>query len=282
MDFGVKNKVVKSIIDIIRSILKYLGLIKFCQRRYNKYKFKMKTIEDGCQIIRPWYGGLGDSLQHSTLPERFSELGHEVYISGQTPFRNNEIYDLVWGSNPYVKGLSDQKPNAGDIPGNEYHDTEGEFIKNWERIHGLEPKNSYPKIYYNPQIIDDVKDKILIDITVMSLKNNIFIKPIMDHMCAYDGEKIAWLKLKEKVIKNSYNPNLPYGAINVKDIFHYCDLISSCKKFICSFSGGMVLSSALNHDKSLDIECLTHDTPQMLAAWNTGIYLFNNINYIKL
>ena len=48
-------------------------------------------------ILGAWHGGLGDSLQFSTLPEEFyKQQGRETYIWQDAPFRNQEIYYLVW------------------------------------------------------------------------------------------------------------------------------------------------------------------------------------------
>jgi len=52
-------------------------------------------------ISQPW-GGLGDNLQYSTLPELFSKKGYDVYISNNNKVRNNEIFDLIWKMNPYI------------------------------------------------------------------------------------------------------------------------------------------------------------------------------------
>ena len=56
-------------------------------------------------FLKAFHGGLGDSLQFSTLPEEFAkQKGRKTYIVPDAPFRNQEIYDLVWGKNPYVLG----------------------------------------------------------------------------------------------------------------------------------------------------------------------------------
>ena len=68
-------------------------------------------------LLGSYFGGLGDNLQFSTLPEEFSkQQGRDTYIVSETTFRNKEIYDLVWGCNPYVKGVKDGRRTAGDTP----------------------------------------------------------------------------------------------------------------------------------------------------------------------
>jgi hypothetical protein len=103
-------------------------------------------------ILKSYFGGLGDSLQFSTLPEEFyKQQGRETYIQDGANFRNKEIYDLVWGMNPYVKGIKSGQWNAGDTPEIKVENHTGNWISNWEYLHGLEPKNIRPKIYYEPK-----------------------------------------------------------------------------------------------------------------------------------
>ena len=103
-------------------------------------------------IHQPW-GGLGDNLQYSTLPELFSRKGFDVYISVNNKVRNQEIFDLVWGQNPYVKGISVDSPNAGECKNwNWPSEEQNEYsMHRIEMSHGFEKTNFFPKIYYVPQ-----------------------------------------------------------------------------------------------------------------------------------
>ena len=104
-------------------------------------------------LLGSYFGGLGDNLQFSSLPEEFSkQQGRDTYIVSETTFRNKEIYDLVWGCNPYVKGVKEGKRTAGDIPEINFVNPNGYYssITNWEYLHGLKPTNNLPKIYYKP------------------------------------------------------------------------------------------------------------------------------------
>ena len=103
-------------------------------------------------ILSAYHGGLGDNLQFSTLPEEFhKQQGRDTYIWSQANFRNQEIYDLVWGCNPYIKGIKDGTWTAGDTPEIGHKTLVSDCISNWEALHGLEPTNKYPKIYYEPE-----------------------------------------------------------------------------------------------------------------------------------
>ena len=82
------------------------------------------------KIININFGGLGDHLQFSTLPEEFFKKFKKkvkIYIFENSSFRNKEIYDLVWKKNPFVIGMSKLKPNSG-------HLEEIKFPKNKKKI----------------------------------------------------------------------------------------------------------------------------------------------------
>ena len=70
------------------------------------------------KIINIDFGGLGDHLQFSTLPEEFFKKYKKkvkTYIFENSSFRNKEIYDLVWKKNPFIYGISKSKPNSGHL-----------------------------------------------------------------------------------------------------------------------------------------------------------------------
>src|ERR1700678_4519099 len=118
--------------------------------------------------------GLGDHGVFTTLPERFSQMGYNVYLDKDTQASNTEVLELLWEMNPFVKGLSDKKPNAGYgfsgvIQGKAYELTNAlpghPGIQAVERANGLPPPYSLaPRIYYTPKKPPvDVSDVVLVD-----------------------------------------------------------------------------------------------------------------------
>ena len=80
-------------------------------------------------ILGAYFGGLGDQLQFSTLPEEFyKQQGRETYLADGSNFRNKEIYDLVWGENPYIKGVVEGERTAGDLESIEVKNHTGNWI----------------------------------------------------------------------------------------------------------------------------------------------------------
>jgi len=231
-------------------------------------------------IISQSWGGLGDNLQFSTLPELYSNLGHDVYISSSNKVRNQEIYDLVWKLNPFVKGTSDLPPNAGECRGYVRHDKS--CIKNMEICHGLrEGTNLYPKIYYTPKLIPDLSNSLLYDLTSKT-------KVLNDKMY-YDSftrvfQKYPDLNYKKIVyshIPNRSTPEFNTGVYTINSIYDLCDAIYSCKVFLCSFSGQSVLASAIKEDKEFPLLYSLFDGDVYNNPDHFGqMYLFPNTTYI--
>lgn len=224
------------------------------------------------KIIQPFFGGLGDSLQFSTLPRRLTEQGHEVYISSATQYRNEGIKQLVWDKNPYIKGESSDPANAGDTAVPYRNDHKG-FISSWERVHGLEaPYSYYPEVYYTPNFRENLRDTILIDISATSLFDDYNKKQLKRFIHTQYGDKLV-------IVLNNGSQLLKledFVHVTVPDIFAYCDMIHSCKKFVCLFSGGSVLASALG----AYTDCIVTHHPKTHSCELQGLYFFDNINYI--
>ena len=222
-------------------------------------------------ISQPW-GGLGDNLQYTTLPKLYSDKGYEVYISTENSCRNDEIYDFVWGSNPYVKGKIMKPPNAGACIPLKW--TTNSFIKNIELSHHLEKGTySYPMIYYSPKKIDSLENTIIYDITsISSLYTDEYIKSkftfIFEKYPDHDKRKIVF-----KRITNRETPDFNTNILEVNTIYDYCDILYSCKVYVCLFSGGSVLASTIKNTRSTpEIHCFNPIPHQGFVFDNTTYY----------
>jgi hypothetical protein len=235
------------------------------------------------KILYSGWGGLGDIAQFSSLPRRFTELGHAVYLSSRTTFRNPEIKGLFIDLNPYILGISDLEPNCGNpIDGIEYKDVCGNFIMNWEFVHGLSPETMYPELYYSPKYVKSISDRILLDVTATSAAPQNIYDPEKLRLFIqnnYEKDKITLCCFHDGIA----NPLLlldGYDMVFVESIFHYCDLIHSCKKFVSLHSGGMVLASALKKHCNIDADCLITHSPFHELAILKHHHFYDNINYI--
>ena len=235
-------------------------------------------------ILSAYHGGLGDNLQFSTLPEEFhKQQGRDTYIWSQASFRNQEIYDLVWGCNPYIKGIKEGDWSAGDTP-DRHRVIESNCISNWEALHGLKPTNKYPKIYYEPEKISSFDNVILVDLSSISI--------------TYDADKI--LKLYDAVKKTHegmvflsveftnkikgatiIEPDVT-GVVEIESIFTYVDLMYSSFGVISLHSGQNHLASAIKnqYNNDLKVYCLMDDV-EYVRQKTKGIFVFDNVTYLR-
>ena len=239
-------------------------------------------------FLKAWHGGLGDALQFSTLPEEFyKQQGRKTYIVEDAPFRNPEIYDLVWDKNPYVHGKKAGVWNAGDLAEIPYQQLcmdgkgTGNMISNWELFHGLKPVNTHPKIYYEPEMHDGFKDVFIVDYTSTTIDydQNELKRILEDTKKEYPDKRFLSVDFVKSVSSNSYDIDYD-GYVEVESIFRYCDLISSSYGILTLSSGASHMSSAIK-DYSPDLKSIC----VMSKKWynyhkERGLFFFDNVDYV--
>ena len=235
------------------------------------------------KIILPWFPGLGDSLQHSWMPRRFKELGFDVYLSTKARFRNPDIKKLVWDTNPYLSGVDYDEPNCGDLGGVlQYANHQLGFIANWQKVHGLQkPYDKYPEIYYQPKLIDGLQNFVLVDFSCVSLWDD-YVKLDMASIIPENAMVMEFSRSMNEIDSDFFCVKNGKRSYYTYDIFQYVDAIYSCKKFMCLFAGGAVLSSAIQKYKPIDVECFVVDCPRTKSAEMQDLYFFDNIKYTWL
>jgi hypothetical protein len=232
-------------------------------------------------------GGLGDNLQFTTLPELYAKKGYKVYISSKNAYRSDELHDLIWGLNPYVeKSLSDLPPNAGSVVDSTAYISAFHYIKSIELGHGLhDGYRKYPVIYYKPNKIEGIDNYIFYDPTYVTDGSNpsfnnsfrsIFNKypTMVPHMIKF---KHGYDKANDTIKKNSVN-SMETAVYEIENIRHFCDLLFSCKVFVCGFSGGSVLASTIKQDRPTPVVYSFYST----VSHNKYLFRFDNVHYLPV
>jgi len=232
-------------------------------------------------ILSAYHGGLGDHLQFSTLPEEFlKQQNKKTYIWSQAPFRNPDVYDFVWGTNPYVEGIKDGEWNAGDIPEIVFQNVCGTNIMNWEKLHGLEPQNRLPKIYYQPKKIEGYSNVFLVDATSISVKYDVsLLKTSLKNLQKQNPNKtFVSVEFEKRFTESEWGTF--EDVIKIENIFHYYDMMNSVDGFVGMHSGASCMSSAVQeHNNNLKSICiLSRDGYEYHK--NKGIFIFDNIEYL--
>ena len=234
--------------------------------------------------------GLGDHGIVTTLPERFDALGYDVYIDSEMEASNPEILECLWERNPFLKGLSDRKPNAGYVPmrwGKFYEiaNTLGghRSIECMERAHGLPPPyNMAPKIYYVPKAPPvDVSETVIVDYSAVSSK--------LGRGDVEEEIKMMIGRFKEPLMLQLLHP--PWVVLNQEQwvpsvhlctsIYEYLDFLHQCRAWVGSEAGGQMLAAAVRgerdvYDDDARPEIVCKITPQ---THNSRGYTFRGVDY---
>ena len=142
---------------------------------------------------------------------------------------------------------------AGDLESIEVKNHTGNWISNWEYLHGLEPTNIRPKIYYEPNKIPGLGDTILVDLSKITINHNDtgygynlrnVQKTYFELLKRYPDKKFVGVNFKQDIDSSKYNPEVD-ETIDVESIYHYCDLMNSSYGVCCFYSGSMSLAFAV-------------------------------------
>lgn len=200
-------------------------------------------------VLREPRGGLGDGLLYSTLPELLA--GNEVVIQARP--RNPEVKRLLYDDNPFVSRVVDiddtEPPNAGSVHDREFFPE----ARHWtspialvEKLHGFLPKNTRPKIYYQPTLLSEWADKVVAD-----------PRSICQQFPPYTFNAFAerlFPRDEITVVDSIHSGTNGQGALSdcpqhrVSSIYEYCDIIASCRAFLVTESGGHSLAAAIRED----------------------------------
>lgn len=215
-------------------------------------------------VLKHTWPGLGDNLAQSTLPEIYSKRGYDVYMSMEQEYRNPDIKKLV-DLNPYIKGYTSRSAtmNIEEYLKSAYpsSDSNKNYIARVEKAVFGQNQNEFPKIYYEPKFLPEWAGRTVIDLRC--------------HSEAAHHPSDRYLKAALNNNKNCFQIDANFKT---KDIFEYIDIIHSCKKFICAYSGSSVLAAAIN---KRNVDCYVTD--QWIGIIK-NMYFFHhtNLNYVNI
>ena len=158
------------------------------------------------------FGGLGDHLAFTTIPEVCYKNGYDLYLSSKSKFRDSQIYSLVWELNPFFKGITDEEPNCGHdgLTNLNDYDYNLSVNRNYEIKMGfantiLENNSKYPILYYKPNQLEEYSDYILLDLNSVSV-SDYDLNSIKTHLLKYKHEKFLVIEptYSKSIINNNF------------------------------------------------------------------------------
>lgn len=243
-------------------------------------------------IYQPW-GGLGDNLAHSIIPELCYKAGIPCYLSKQNACRNQSIYDIIWDNNPYISGTRDstdlswlkETPQVAEITIDGIT-TKHKIINQITSVqmgYGFRPEFIYPKIYFLPEALSEFAESTVVDFSAHTI-SDYYNEDLLQ--TAYK-QLLNKLNISEEDIV-SLIPKINYGKIytlsqnivHIENLYNFCNIIASAKNFITLHSGASHLAATIKNHMQLDLEIYTFTFNKFI--YNHTDYNFPNINYISL
>jgi hypothetical protein len=236
-------------------------------------------------IYQPW-GGLGDNLAHTLIPELCKEKGYKCYLSSSNAYRNKQIYELVWGLNPYLEKETKDSKDLSWLDRCKFFENKGlSHVQVIQKAYGFtDSQIEYPKIYYTPKFLPEFKDKTFIDFNSISVPYNTNIlqqclKQLLIDKNLYEG----LVTVRHSKIDNvNYNLPVKIESMDINDLFLYSDIIFSAKNIITLNSGITNLASTIKNQFNSDVQIYTFTYRKYMKEYGSNGYFYSNNNYIPV
>jgi hypothetical protein len=200
-----------------------------------------KLVPSDILVLQICDGGLGDHLFLSHIPRIAKETGkyNKVFISNMSTYKSSLYKALVWDSNPYIDGFTDNPGWYPEIP----ETFPGTNLLDMNMLgHGLDDGIRFhePEIYYVPKIKAELKNKVIYDPNFIANAGRIGIKELDKFFNTPEQLLDFQMYPRNKTLLVN---NIPY--LKSDSLEEYCSIIVSCKKFYCLTSGSATLAAAL-------------------------------------
>lgn len=198
--------------------------------------FTRTLILQGCQ------GGLGDTLFLSHLPRVAKATGcRRVLVSNRSVYRDPAYRTLVWESNPYVDGFTDERGlDIAVVP----TVRPGCNLLDEIMLHaGFDDRHRQhePEIYQTFEPVAEWQDLVVYDPNYITMAGDLSVQKLREFFEQEGVMPDAQLTPRNRSIL------LPDVARRVRttDILDFCRLIVSCKSLYCLTTGTATLAAAL-------------------------------------
>lgn len=235
-------------------------------------------------IYQPW-GGLGDNLAHSIIPELCKAAGGKCYLSKHNAYRNPQIYELVWKNNPHLENEMKDSKDLSWLDRCKFFENKGlSHVQVIQKTYGFNTQFEYPKIYYTPKYRPELKNKTLIDFNSISVSydKNILLEKLKELLVSKNITEDIVNVVHSKVDNVNYDLPFKTEVMDINDLFEYCDIVHSIKNIITLNSGMTNLSSTVKNQFNSKVSIYTFTYKKYMKEYGTNGYFYSNNNYIAV
>lgn len=192
-------------------------------------------------VVKAAYGGLGDHLFYSHLPRIAKQCGYRrVVVSNRSDFRHADYRRLIWESNPYVDGFTDEDAPSLTLGAVKQGTNLLDAIM---RFRGLDDGRLMhePELHFQPAPEPKVSGATVYDPNFVSYVGEVYAADV-DRFLEERGVVPDFML----TVRGKAAPSSRYGRLLQTTSFeHYCSVIRSADRFICLTSGGATLAASL-------------------------------------
>jgi hypothetical protein len=239
---------------------------RWINNAHSRIRFKFNRLVHRPLIIQSGYAGLGDNLFLSHIPRIAKESGkyEKVLVSNHSVFRDPAFRMLVWESNRYVDGFSDEPgfellpPHAHD-PGRKQcfeilcklglenritHLRPGcNLLDEFMLGMGLDDGARFhdPELYLDIPRVREYENLVVYDPNYITNVGAVTPAQIQSY---FDRAGIR-IQAQMAVRNSSVAITAATTTITTKSLVEFCSVILSCKALYCLTTGTATLAAAL-------------------------------------
>jgi hypothetical protein len=188
-------------------------------------------------------GGLGDHLFYSHIPRIAKETGafEQVYVSNHSLFRSPDYKKLVWETNPYLDGFTDE-PGIYHFP--EELLPRANLLDTLMLKYGLDDhvRMHEPELYFQPEIIPSLSGISLYDPNFISYTGDLATGKKIEEWLQATGEMVTH---QMKQLGPRYLGLTGKEIVSAASIFEFCSVLVSADRLYGLTSGTVTLAAAL-------------------------------------
>ena len=232
----------------------------------SRVRFRFNRIAHRKLIIQSGYTGLGDNLFLSHLPRIAKESGEydAVLVSNHTQFRDPACRMLIWESNRYVDGFTDEPgfellpPHTRDPGRNKlfelffklglenritHLEKDCNLLDQFMLGMGLDDGHRFhePEVHLEIPRVPEYENLVVYDPNYITNVGAVTSQKIRDYFDQMGINVQAQLSGRN----NSVAITKPTATITTKSLVDFCSLIVSCKELYCLTTGTATLAAAL-------------------------------------
>jgi hypothetical protein len=198
--------------------------------------------------FKVFWGGLGDHLLYSPIPRLAKEVhGYDrVLVSNHSAYRNPDTKRLVWELNPYVDGFTDQDTDYPKFAETRQGWNILDEIASFVGLPDDGERYREPEVYHQPQTLPFLRDAIVFDPNSVN-RTGI---PSLDQVERYFAKKGIRVTHQMQSLYASH-PRDQGRLILSGGLQRLCDIIASCRRFICLTTGSATLAAALGKSSTV-------------------------------